>query len=274
MRPLPVLVLMAYSLVTVGVVFDHVAGYEPFFRCPNGMIVPDGSLCLKFSDFMESVKAEEIKPVQATEADLAGRNSLPAEVFAELPPMPEEFWTVKAYLHRFDLCILGEQYWEQPEFYPDFFTTGIGMMLNPPEGRFGFKGYGAHPAQSELVLSRGGSASVCTFFKTSWFIERYQGVSFRADNQYGDYLDVSIEPAGALLGPTWGRFMPGWVQRIQVTVSVKPNAPAGEYVVGVNPAPPLVKDDVLWAAEHANQYTRSGDITFEKPFFTLKVVVR
>lgn len=228
------------------------------------------------------------------------RHGLDLSIFRDLPPLPDDFGPVKALIDGGrirDVCErIGEEYWKQPEFYPNFIPGGVSLMLNPPENRMGIQGYGSFPSEGLVGANPGDTIRTCTFIHTSWFISTYQGLKLvpaymddaeLSENFFSDgtktveqnaeenqnYFDIEIEPIQFLIEPTWGYFYNGWVKKADIVVHVSPNTPPGKYLVGVGVTAPNQDQAEEWLWEYKTIYVNAGAFGIGRPLYMIGIEV-
>lgn len=217
---------------------------------------------------------------------------LPKELFANLPPFPEDFYAMKV-LVEFgkipDLGRVGEEYYKQPEFYPQFETNGVQMMQNPPVGRWAPYGYGSYPSETLVATTNDTEFTVYTYFHSSWLVESYQGlglvpvfpaVANMLQNEFPDgaryvaqnpneaqkYFDVSITPGAILLEPAFPVFGKNWAQRVAMKIKVK-GAPKGRYVIGIGIGSVPKELDAQWVWKYKTAYNTGGMAGIDVPWY-------
>ncbi len=225
---------------------------------------------------------------------------LTQKVFGQLPPFPGDFYQFRLLMKLGKLTnasILGPEYWKQPEFYPEFEDQGVPIMREPPAGRFGAFGYGSFPAEIVILTTAGSSVTTTFYMHTSWLVETYQGMgfapvfpasgslllsSFPDENKTvvqnstlaAQYFDVKVSPDYILLEPAFPTFSANWTQKIDVTITVKPNTPPGRYLVGIDAvSPPDAKSDE-WLLKYKNKYTTAGGTSVGAPWYSAYIEVR
>jgi len=153
-----------------------------FFRGKNQAAIVTAAIIVVLAlAFFYSSQPQAIKPL--------ARDALPSITFANLPPMPVDFFEKLSLFRSQKISLqefanLGEEYWLQPETYPNFESYAINAMLNPPAGRWGAQGFGAFPSYFSGETKPGGTFETTVFFKTSWLVESYQGIrlDYKIDN--------------------------------------------------------------------------------------------
>lgn len=229
------------------------------------------------------------------------RGGLPLSVFRDLPPFPDDFYIIKVMLDSGkikDMCSkINDTYYKQPEFYPNY-QSGYDMMLNPPEGRIGIQGYGTFPSEAITAINPAETNTIntCFFLKTSWFISTWQGmkivpayagnISFYA-NSFSDgsrgatqdsatnqqYFTISTDPVHVLLEPTWGYFYNGWVQKVNLQITVNPNTPKGKYIIGATVVSPDSQHNEDWLWQYKTAYVPIGGAGIDRPLYLIGVEV-
>lgn len=226
---------------------------------------------------------------------------LPDSVFRDLPSVPNDFWPVVTLIRAgrvADMCgRVNESYWKQPEMLPTFYTTGVPDMLTTGRGRV-FMGYGAFPGEVLTSIDPDVDSTIrsCFFVMAGWHVSTYQGmhlspaypgnISF-LENRFHDgtmevtqdseankgYFTISVTPENLLLEPAWGYFYNGWIQKVDVLVTVSPDTPPGKYIIGVNPTGPPVSLDQEWLWEYKTLYVPIGGFGLDRPFYSIGVEV-
>jgi len=228
------------------------------------------------------------------------RYGLALSIFRDLPAFPDDFGPVKALIDAGrvrDVCErIGEEYWKQPEFYPNFVPGGVSMMLNPPTDRMGVQGYGSFPGEGIVGAEPGETIRTCTFLHTSWLISTYQGMKLnpvylddtelsmnsfsngartvsQSAEENQQYFNIEVEPYQFLLEPTWGYFYNGWTRKIDVVVHVSPNTPPGRYIIGVGVTAPDPDKAEEWLWEYKTIYVNAGAFGIGRPIYMLGIEV-
>ncbi len=235
------------------------------------------------------------------------RYGISMEIFKNIPQYTDDFGSMKAAMDRgliTDLCGMGEEYWMQPEFYPNFeqhptekgsIGVGLNWFKNPPTGRWGVVGYGAFPSDVYATILPGDTLTICTFFHTSWGIETYQGLAFGADypaasyaseeanatvlnlqnsSEAEKYFEVTITPKYTLMEPTFPIFSKNWTKKLYMKIKVKPGTPPGTYTVALDVGKPPADVENAWIKEHLAYYIGSGtSFGVGRPMFRVFVTV-
>ena len=204
----------------------------------------------------------------------SARDSLAPETFENLPPFPEDFYSVLKEINSGNRLItdVGEGYYKQPEFYPTF-TQNIGLMKSGRQ-HWGVLGYGAFPSDVRVTAGRDGELAVTTIIHSSWLVETYQGLRMTTVLGEGleDYFDVSIEPEAILLEPSYPRFGSNWARKITFRVRMK-DPPAGDYLIGANPSAPPGEASREWASGFQGKYTEVGGFGVGRPLFQIHLTI-
>jgi len=195
----------------------------------------------------------------------------PALIFGELPAFPTDFYTKQNLLltGKIDFNELGEEYWKQPEFYPNW-GTGLQnrkqrytdpMFYDVEKGvfkRFGAWGYGAYPASRGMQLSAGSEKEFQVIWYTGWTVETVQGFSLVAeftgqtnaslpggvqtivqDSELAkNALTIEITPKNFEIGRAFPLFSNNWAVKANVRVTVAEDAEQGTYFAVIHPVAP------------------------------------
>lgn len=249
----------------------------------------------KYPDLME-----RLRQYQAPEAESVRRCDLPPQVFSKLPEFPKDFYANKLLFELAkiqDINYFKEDYWKQPEFYRGFDEQGCSLYQYPPRDRWAAFGYGTYPSEV-VVLSKRNDEFEATFFAyTSWLVQTYQGLGFRASYpstgrlQNSEFPDgtrtitvdpqettkyfkvVSITPEDALLEPAFPVFENGWTQKVKVRVKVT-DAKPGRYLVGVDIGAPSKEKSDEWFWKYKLNYVTSGSHSIGAPWYVMFIEVQ
>lgn len=169
--------------------------------------------------------------------------------FANLPEKPNDFIMYKRDVEKgaiLDLCPLEEEYWKQPEFSPTWERAKQSHYVGHDYSRWGVHGYGSYPADMGLVirnLKQWEEIEICTFFKTSYGIETYQGIKLVPTED--EYFKVEISPQEFseypnhfLMTPTFPQFSPEWIRKVKLKITAKQDVPVGIYNLGFSVVSP------------------------------------
>jgi len=204
----------------------------------------------------EILTPEEMSGVRA--------HNLSSSLFTGLPAFPKDLYELALlvklrYVQGIHLALLDENYWKQPEFYPTFKTSGIGLMENPPQDKWGAYGMGSYPAEHFLDVRPGDRAVTANFFTASWLVVNRQAVSLNPREvveggemdgaDAGQYFAVAIEPREFLLGASWPAFEADWAQKAVISIDVSSSTPPGDYIVYVDTGQPSEEAIAKWDAE-------------------------
>lgn len=227
---------------------------------------------------------------------------LPSRFERELPEMPEDFYPVKTLLYTGQLpnfCEnVGEEYWKQPDMYPNWEESGIPRMIKlergaqPEDG-----GYGSFPVEYVVNIKPGETVYTCNYWMTTPGLATTHALSVVPhfpesaklyDNDFSDktrtidgsareYFDVEVFPKEVVLGHTWPYFQKNWTRKITYKITAKSDTPPGKYIITFDVGPvsketyeKLIyeKLTMLWAVG----YTGTG-FGFERPYLTLGLEV-
>lgn len=146
-----------------------------------------------------------------------------------------------------DVCDLDERYYLQPDFYEDSWAVGKRYYEDHDYGRWVVHGHGAYPGNPSLRFDTpmaGDWIQFCTFYRTGWGTETYQGIKLVPD--YNEYFDVAIEPNELLLAPTYPVIQKDWVRKLNITVAVTQIPPKGTYTIPINSVQPSAEQSREW----------------------------
>lgn len=137
-----------------------------------------------------------------------------------------------------DMCDVDESIYNRPEFYPKWESAYSRHYANHNFQRWNINGYGTFPSGKVSLgnFKKGEQFKVCTFLKTGWAVETYQGVMLTAINN--GFFETKIDPSIFMLYPSFPKFKKGWVRKVEVTFTAKENIPIGTYNLGFNVIPP------------------------------------
>ncbi len=158
-------------------------------------------------------------------------------------PIPETFKYIQRDLARgslVDICDLKPDVYTQPEFYPTWERT---KDLAVPKSRWGVTGFGAYPGEIGYTaknMSTGDSFTACTFIRSGWAIQTYQGMHLEMDYNK-ELFNVIVTPNELLLSPTYPEYVKGWVNRVSIKVTAKQDIPAGSYTFSMTSSPPSLQ---------------------------------
>jgi len=202
---------------------------------------------------------------------------VPTQVFSDLPPLPSDFGLLLQLLQenrlRFDQ--VPERYWKQPEFLPKFEERALSFWKKPDATRWFVQGYGFYPAGESISLKRGEQKTVVAFVHTAFGVRTFQGMRLNPvmESNRSGFLSVQVQNPIILLEPAYPKFYANWIQRVSLVVSVRENAPIGEYRVSLQPAQPPTEYGNRWRDDYGSYYVGSGGSPLGRPQFQLKVAV-
>ena len=96
-----------------------------------------------YSPYYEGLESLVEAELNKTTTNATRGNYLPAAMFQELPSFPRDLYQMQVLFKYYrmgkmreetdlDKKEVGPNYWKQPEWIPTFFTSGLGMIQNPP----------------------------------------------------------------------------------------------------------------------------------------------
>jgi hypothetical protein len=117
------------------------------------------------------------EPIKDYREILIKSNQLPLDTFSKLPPMPFDFLPVtnKFKLSQLPADRVTEEYYKQPEFYPNW-DFGQERYLAPKEQGYLTYGYGAYPSEYLSSMGSNDEAEVTFFAMQDFESQRYIGV--------------------------------------------------------------------------------------------------
>ncbi|MDO8427966.1 MAG: hypothetical protein Q7S92_02020 [Candidatus Diapherotrites archaeon] len=181
------------------------------------------------------------------------------DIFADLPAVPDDFSEI-AYLlangQYFGIGQLEEEYYLQPEFYPNFKEQALQYWAKPNADYWGVTGYGTYPAEQWDILYLNGRKefTAVVFLHTGWNVQTWQGLKLVPNAEAVKNFDLTITPNVILLGPTFPKFDPSWAQKIIIKGKLKPNTRPGNYTIGINMGLPPVENKAEWQIRYKNLY--------------------
>ncbi len=202
-------------------------------------------------------------------------------VFEQLPPFPRDLYKLRnqiKYGEFWDMAAIEPEYYKQPEFYPNFESVGI-PLIQTPSGT-SYAGFGAYPADVQVITFPGDTIELATFFTAAWGVQAWQGIGLTssvadANGEEVDYISVDVEPDAILLGPNYPVFTYEWAQKVSVVLNVEDDAPQGVYTVGVTNAPVPSDKSEEWEDEYGGLYSEGGmfQTGLDRPYFKVVVTV-
>lgn len=281
------------ALLFIAAGWYALSGTKPPAATPTPTATPQAQQLSNLSGDVEKYPELQRRIKAFQEGPVAKRpDYLPKEVFANLPAFPQDFYAMKVLIEFgkiSDIGSVGDEYWKQPEFYPNFETNGVAMMQTPPIGRWAPYGYGTYPSETLVATTNNSEFTVYTFFHSSWLVESYQGlglvpvfpaVANMLRNEFPDgaryvaqnpaeaqkYFDVSIAPSAALLEPAFPVFGANWTQRVAMRIKVK-GAPKGRYVIGIGIGGVPRELNEQWLRRYKTAYNTGGMAGIDVPWY-------
>jgi hypothetical protein len=261
-----------------------IVGFVALFAYMDIRAVGEATDEKPYSDFLENTLLENFP-------DCPGkydREYLPRKMFCQLPDKSKDFneyMILYSYGRIEDLERIPKDVWIQPEFSTSWTGEILKILQHPPEDRIG--GGGQLPqidnADAGIILSRGDTGRLNFIVRNSplsiFFLgmtlretyPAYQTLEFEDINiqttQNPDTarqcFNVNITPDEFALAPSFPVIVYDeeyqYSKMIRVLITVNDDCPPGEYVLGINPAPP--------SKEFSNDY-------YEKEFRGKKILTK
>lgn len=251
---------------------------------------------VEYNDTCLFEKRQEANRLEACTLGSKKYNYNIRDVFVNLPEIPEDFYWIKYKMmdeHFVDICTLDDSYWRQPEFIADTFTdAGMRYYKSPRVGYWTPSGFGSFPAIQWATANAGDTITLCFLWYTGFGVITQQGfqlvptyletVFSPQENLYydaydpetsGKYIKVTVDPTTFLMKEAYPIFNYDWLKRIVVTVKIAPDAPAGDYGIGINPINPPTATISKWQSEYP-LYQKIGWTTTGFPQFQSLITVR
>ena len=228
---------------------------------------------------------------------------LPTQMFANLPDMPRDFRQVQIlYLQNKWNYPIGRDYYNQPEWFPNFKLSGINNLKTVDPTRFGAYGYMVYPSDSVITLSKSTKTSGNRTFwmRPSWIIVMPQGIHLvtsypssaliespffvLADGSKGvnqipsdasQYFEVTVSPELFLLKPNFPIFNPESTIAVNVTIKLRSDVvvPVGNYVIGIDTGAVPEEQEKAWIREYMTKYVSGSMIHISRPYYQAFVSV-
>jgi hypothetical protein len=218
---------------------------------------------------------------------------LPEAMFKELPEMPADFYKVREMVRSGEIRNLNEiwpEYYLQPEWFPGFEESGVPLLQNPPEDRWGAFGLGSYPSDTSASLVVGETLALVFYMRSSYLVETYQGISLvpvfpkntalpegfaMADGttsitqepSVSEYFDVEVSPSVFLIEPNFPIYSKQSTQKVEVRITAKETIPLGNYVVAIDVGDAPLEQEEGWAKEHQNKYAGSSITKIGRPYY-------
>ncbi len=192
--------------------------------------------------FMFSSSSPE--PLQAIDSGCVSADrsayGVSLDVFSKLPPLPS---CIRSASSAFasgtftDVFFFSSDFYLQPEFYPSFFTDGLGKYSSPTPTHYGAVGYGAFPHSIRRELLPSVSVKERIFFHSGFGVRSYQGGHLRVEYAIPEdagHVQVVLDPSSSsdfLLGPAYPVFSPLWVRPVDLTITMGPGSPYRDVII-------------------------------------------
>jgi hypothetical protein len=212
---------------------------------------------------------------------------LNASWFTDIPPFPKDLYKMRSqikYGEFWDMASIGPEYYKQPEFNPTFESIGL-PLLQSPSGIAPW-GYGAYPADIQVLTFPGDNFTVATFVMSSWGVQTYQGVGVSpavsavdatnvSSQEAAGYFSINMSPSAFYIGPTYQKFDANWSNKVVVDVKVSKNAKRGAYYVDMAIGKPPANLGSYWRSKFGGLYTEGSFISTQvgRPYFRLSITV-
>ena len=161
---------------------------------------------------------------------------------------------------------------------------------------------------SEEGVKPGTDLKAVFYLANGWAVRNYQGLRFaptfpsngrvayrevvdvnQDPNIVKGYFEINVDPAEIVLGRTFPVFettegcipyefnyqppCTDWVRKITVTIHVKENTPAGDYLIAINPTKPSKENETRWTNAYGLRYYTFEAIGLEPPLYRIFVKV-
>ncbi|MBN1385664.1 hypothetical protein JW968_01660 [Candidatus Woesearchaeota archaeon] len=228
-------------------------------------------------------------------------NYLPEAMFKNLPGFPEDFYQMRILVisgKLQDLSTIGEEYWQQPEWFPHFEDIGVPMLQSPPKDRFGAQGFSVYPADSVTVLKPGGVSEAIFWIKSGYLVETYQGMNLNVvypasgsittgyelpggaksvqqdPDEATKYFEVDIGPEEFILEPNFPIYRIDGTKKITLKITATEFAEPGNYVIGIDSSEVDDEKEKEWVLEYKNLYTSGGMTKLGRPMYQAFIQVK
>lgn len=253
----------------------------------------------EFEGFLTKYKQRQMYSANGTSIPDRGVYGLPGEIFADLPPFPNDF-LYKTYLIKvgrfFDIGSLDERYWKQPEFDPDFTRYGLKYWndlksKDYKKTHWSTSGMRTYPFEQYVEAAPGYSFNISVIMSTDWSVEAYQGIHIKtlfinstvsadgkkiaASEGAERYINVNVTPDEFLLTPAFPIFTYDWNRKLLFTGKISEDTPAGTYILSFDLIPPSQANSEKWFMEHLNLYSDGVQmVKADKPYLQAIIHVR
>lgn len=199
------------------------------------------------------------------------------DIFAQLPLPSETFLVDVNTLHYGNgetTNLITPQSYLQPEFYPTFTTSGVGVWKNAPEQYPNTVGLASTPADQQAELTEDTNTfSTTLFIGSAWGATYYQGIAFRYTVSPAADIQLTFNPPLVLAGPTFPTFTPEWMHKITVQGTIAPTVEEGKYTITILPADAPVPVQEEWYSTHPRYVNGNGLIAPSNGLATLTLTI-
>lgn len=184
---------------------------------------------------------------------------IPSAVFDDLPLPPKDFSVLVSKYHDREFtntAFFNEQYYLQPEFYPNFLSDGLKYWTSPNYNYYTSSGYGVFPVKQNIELKKGDKKTVRFFLYSGFGVQNWQGIGIVPINLTPNpSIHISMTSSDYLLAPNFPKFIPGWARAVDVIITTDQDIATGSYVIRFKIAPPAPENQDAWAREYGGRYS-------------------
>ncbi len=226
---------------------------------------------------------------------------LPSQMFVNLPDMPEDFYQIRQLIRLgriTDFENLEEEYWMQPEFFPQFEEIALSLLQNPPKDRWGAYGIAVYPADWVYVAKPGEKLDVYFYIKSGYLVETYQGINLektfpenaeittglelpggikkitQQPENTSQLFDIEINPNPFVLEPNFPIYKINGTIKVKVSVNISENISQGNYVIAIDTTNVPEEYENKWIRDYLNLYTSGGMTKLDRPYYQLFIQIQ
>jgi hypothetical protein len=194
------------------------------------------------------------------------RPYLPIKIYCNRPVMPDNFGDI-ALLYKTNilnnLSLINKDYWDQPEFFPNFKEQVVPVLAAYDSSRWGVTIPEVYPSATVFEHAQKGTTILGeTLVRSGPLGERYtlldldivfpetfvwardESMSIITNpTSVKDYFEVSVTPDRMLFEPSFPVWPKNWTQMVHFTVKISEDTPTGKYAVGLWFSP--IKDSTI-----------------------------
>jgi hypothetical protein len=190
------------------------------------------------------------------ETKTKARPFLPAKMYCNRPALPKDFGDIKILYETGRIQTLDKispNYYDQPEFFPNFALQTIPALNNYNPNRFGVTIPEVYPSAKVFEgVPPGTVIEADTLVRSGPLGEKYiwldtvmvypntfnwaRNMNYKEETNPEDvenYFEVNISPDTILLEPSFPVWPANWTKKLRITVKVKENTPNGRYAIGL-----------------------------------------